>query len=319
MVNLKTGIFSLMAMSMLSNFCLSTSVKAINNDELSQICGAMENSIRDIYVEYERYTDPPYTIEDINGTGFIDIDPDFYKWAAVYPFEEKSFSEETVEYMDQDKTTFNMIRKQSYDGQVAKFLEIIKKQNALRANTGGSITKSKRFVLDQTATPLNLTLYKFKVADDTPISERLKKKEEIEIDNQIKDVNNFKTICASFFVPTKLGGRVYLKIYFSVEHGYTPIKIEKINNKGEVGFSATVDEPIEVSDNFWFPKRGRVQLGNDRHQICYKINQVKINQGLKDEIFDINFPPGTKVADEITGKQYTIKPTQEQLDQSLPK
>lgn len=76
----------------------------------------------------------------------------------------------------------------------------------------------------------------------------------------------------------------------------------------------------EVQKGLWFPSSGLITSSDPNYRIngfC-AIGKILVNQGLKDKDFDIKFPPGTTVIDEITGKMYTIKPTQEQVDKSLP-
>jgi len=76
----------------------------------------------------------------------------------------------------------------------------------------------------------------------------------------------------------------------------------------------------EVQKGLWFPSTGFTKSTNNKRINGFRaLGKILVNQGLKDEDFDIEFPPGTRVADEITGKSYTIKPTQQQVDQSLPK
>ena len=72
---------------------------AMTTEELADICEAMENSVQDIYVEYERYRDPPYTFEDFNEQEpkFIDLGHNKYQWYAARPFEEMCLLTSSVE------------------------------------------------------------------------------------------------------------------------------------------------------------------------------------------------------------------------------
>lgn len=301
---------------------------AMTAAELADICEAMENAVIDVQVEFERYADPPITKEELVGTNMATSKgPAKYYWAAARPFAERSFSTEQVTIFDESGKTWDMINKQSYNGEIAKVLDI-SDRNTPRQKIEGTITKSKRFILHITVTPQNFTILRFSQEPyNYPLSKALRQEEWVEIDNSIRIVNGFNTIRVTMFmqgVRDKAGERVpVMHIYFSVDHAYTPVKFQDVS-RNVPGFSVDVTELEKVSEGLWYPKSGQTIWPEDKRNdknyrtVTYKASSIKVNQGLTDKDFDISFPPGTGVNDEITLRTYTIKPAQEQLDQSLP-
>jgi hypothetical protein len=295
--------------------------------ELADICEAMENAVIDVQVEFERDSDPPITKEELAGTNMLTSNgPTKYYWAAARPFADRSFSTEQATFLNESGKTWDEIRKQSYNGEIAKVLNIYNCNTSCQ-KFEGTITKSKRFILHGTVTPLNYTILRFSQEPyNYPLSKALRQQEWVEIDNSIRSINGFNTIKVVLFmqgVRNKAGEKVpVMHIYFSVDHAYTPVKFQDVS-RNEPGFSVDVTELEKVSEGLWYPKAGRMiwpekeRVDLTARTLTYKAISIKVNQGLTDKDFDISFPPGTMVNDEITLRAYTIKPTQEQLNQSL--
>ena len=65
--------------------------------------------------------------------------------------------------------------------------------------------------------------------------------------------------------------------------------------------------------------RDRGPAGGNVTRNLYKASKVVINQGLEDEDFTFDFPPGTLVDDEIAGVQYRVRPVSRQFDRWIEK
>lgn len=146
---------------------------------------------------------------------------------------------------------------------------------------------------------------------DRLLSNRLRLKNEVRLDNVVRQVDGFNTIRADLLTSYVVndGSRlVYMRVYFSVDHGYTPVRFEHMKGRNKVGSSTTVESLDEVSEGLWFPSSG-ITTNHDSGLInAYQaIGPILVNQGLADEHFDIDFPAGTKVHDEIEGKEYIVK------------
>lgn len=99
-----------------------------------------------------------------------------------------------------------------------------------------------------------------------------------------------------------------MRIYFSVDHGYTPVKFEHMKGPDKVALSVNVESLEEVAEGVWFPGSGTNTVpDSDRVGTYQAISPILVNQGLTDEHFDIDFPVGTEVYDEIQDKEYVVK------------
>lgn len=96
------------------------------------------------------------------------------------------------------------------------------------------------------------------------------------------------------------------KVYLDPEIGFLPRLYEEI---GTATIRRHFKSYQEIQPGIWYPSRvgEEVWKGNriDRRNL-YVIDIVKINSGLPPETFEINFPPGTLVWDEIAGIKYTV-------------
>ena len=73
----------------------------------------------------------------------------------------------------------------------------------------------------------------------------------------------------------------------------------------------------EVSKGLWFPSAGALKSAGSNLTNIYRATNIVVNQGLTDEHFNMEFPPGTKVRDEIAGVTYVIQPSEQQFDDWL--
>ena len=100
-----------------------------------------------------------------------------------------------------------------------------------------------------------------------------------------------------------------MRVYFSVDHGYTPIRYEYMSGlEPKVSLTIDVHSLQKVAPGLWFPSEGVVIDPEDDHLEAYiATDKITVNQGLTDKHFDIDFPLGTKVWNGITGVKYVVE------------
>lgn len=308
---------------------------AVTTDELAAICEKMESAINDVSLEYNWYNIPPWTFEELakEGMGKVLLPKDGcrrFKLSAAHlsiadnindsnsPLTDRLLWEESTTFVTADGNSWDNVEKSSYDGHVFK-----------RLNTGGwpptkshdgMVSQSGRLMPSLMLSPIGFTVSRFRmnnVDGGLPLSAYLTKhKDSVRVDNTISKINKFDTIRADFLQwSTK---QVCLRIYFSVDHDYTPIRYEYMNGNRGVIITMDVDSLEQVAEGLWFPSSGHTSRPNDTHIDAYIITgKIVINQGFTDKDFDIDFPPGTKVLDEINNQEYNVRPSQEQLEEAL--
>jgi len=296
---------------------------AITIDDLADIFEALERHLQDIHIEFEWDNDPPMNVNDIKGRSLlIAKGPRKCTWTTKRPFNEFSMSTEEATFMNEYEDSWIGKTKQSYNGKVAKHLQTGSRLHKNRLS--GTVTKSNRFIHDTQFTPAGYSILHFSnstVYSKTPLSEflRNKEKEFIHLDENIKNKNGFKTIRVDIFQKqTKI---LCGSVYFSVEHGYTPVSYEYYGNDAngntELKLFCNVTSLEKISDGVWFPSVCRRGSPNIKRCDVFKTTKIILNQGLQDEYFDFEFPPGTKIRDEILGLTYVYKPTQDNFDKFL--
>ena len=289
----------------------------ITLDSLSDICEAMERAIIDVTVEYEISFDPLPTLDEIQklGGSAVGTGPQKFTWSAAKPFRELSKSSCDLSVMGGNGGNWDVHISQAYNGKVAKKYQL---DGWPRKTSKGIITNKEIFRLRHADTPLFYTVHHF---TDHPLSQILREKEKftVVLDNKIQKVNNDNAICVSIYAHIEGKKVITQRVFFSLEHNFTPVKIEYFN-----GRTATIEYDVlelkEIEKGIWFPMKGcAVSLEPNDPKIVYQASKVVLNQGLKKEFFDIEFPPGAEVRDEIMGSRYIIKPTLKQFDEWLEK
>jgi hypothetical protein len=279
----------------------------ITLDLLADIVEAQEQAIVDITVEYTISVDPPPKKQ--NGL-IIGIGPKKYKWFASKPFTELSKSSCDFSVMNENENAWDVHISQAYNGKVAKKYQLDGWPNR---SSEGIITNKRNFKPIKSATPLAYTVHHF--ADQYfSLSQLLREKEKVTVvlDNEIRTVNNFDAICIDIYGHSKDKKVLAQRVFFSPEHNFTPVKIEYFNGR-TTSVEFNVLELEEVKEGIWFPIKGcSISSRPNTPQNIYQASKVILNQGLKEDFFDIEFPPGTEIHDEITGLRYIIKPTEEQ-------
>ena len=269
------------------NTCLSMELA-----ELQQVIEAMEAAYVDISVDYTMYRDPLPRVEEIAGKGLlIAISKKQYTFSTARPFSDRSLSSLKVTLMTEHGDTFDSESRESYNGSVAKHLSI---GGWPTSSSRGTITKRKDFMpISSGVTPLRFSVF-YRYPDEV-LSEMLKN-ELCKTNSQMVKINDCNSISVEFLIPS---GPVYRRIYFSVDHDYTPVRFEAING-GKVVFSIDVFKFQEVSKGLWFPVKGQTKAQGSERINVYEAKTVIVNQGLTVKDFDFEFPPGTRIRDEVT-------------------
>ncbi|MFB0524720.1 MAG: hypothetical protein ACETVZ_04220, partial [Phycisphaerae bacterium] len=302
-----------------SLLCWSSSTIAITIDELADICEAMEKNIQDIYIEFEWGVDPPPDINEMPGKNFLmSKGPVKFTWATKRPFGQFSLSTEEATVVNQDGDSHNETIKQSYNGKIAKYFQKSSGWQYRNDLLEGYVTRRDNLVLDMRQTPARFSILHFSLreaAGRKPLSEFLRdNKEVISLDDNIVKINGFNAIKVDIL--HKIAKVLWGTVYFSVEHGYTPVRYEYWGGRRKrliVRYNITSFE--KMSDGLWFPKSGYIESPDDDRRTVFTASKISLNQGLPDEYFDFEFPPGTKIVDEISGTSYIFHPTEGKLNQ----
>ena len=300
---------------------------AITTAELADIIEQMESAIVDISMEYECRVIPPPTHEELEKEGGFEAliakdgyrrykfsaagllskeDPNVTDWNAPGQFLLEEWSTMvTKEQNEWDNTT-----KQAYNGQVGKSLTIGGWPPKEPRIASASVSYNKPYVYGN-LTPLGFSVLRpAYFQGQTPLSDRLRARDKVRLDNVVKKIDGFNTIRADLLTDFLYEGNrlVYMRIYFSVDHGYTPVKFEHMKGPEMVAASVNVESLEEVAEGLWFPVSGTFTIpGSDRVSTYQAISPILVNQGFTDEHFDIDFPVGTKVYDEIQDRDYIVK------------
>ena len=301
---------------------------AISTGELADIIEQMETSIVDISMEYEMRIIPPSThqeLEEETGLEFL-LAKDGYtrhKFSAAGLLSQEDTNamdwnapgqfllEDWATIVTKEGNSWDDVTKQAYNGQVAKHLNIGGWPKEIRT---GAI--SYKHYVHGNLIPLGFSVLRMAYFPDPMplsarlLSSRLRAKDKVRLDNVVKKIDGFNTIRADLLTDFLHEGNrlVYMHIYFSVDHGYTPVKFQHMKGPDMVAFSVNVESLEEVAEGLWFPDSGTItDPDSDRVSAYQATSKIIVNQGLTDEHFDIDFPVGTKVYDEIQDKEYVVK------------
>jgi len=295
--------------------------QTITIDQLADICEAMESAIEDITIEYEWLVDSSKTLEEklesIADKGWaLVVGPRRCKMVCRLvrpdqndpdvPLFDKYLFEDSHINMIEPNEPFDMLTKRCYDGHVAKQLDV---GGYPRSIMSGLISRPDSTPYVWVPNPVNyLSILRFKAIEEMSLSSALRQGR-VSIDNIEKEINGFNTIRADFIQAHT--NKPFRRIYFSVEHGYTPVRYEYLQPKsGTVHESIEINSLEEVSEGLWFPSSGAMIDHNSKYNeanLYQATSKIIVNQGLTDEVFDIGFPVGTKVHDKIQGKKYIVK------------
>jgi len=303
---------------------------AITIDELADICRTMESAISDIRVEYEWYLIPPSTPQEMQqheaemGLGLLRTKDGVTKHKLSAsgllpkrdpndpnaPLPERFMVAASETVVDAQGHTWDSTITESYNGQTGKRFQ----DDGWPARMlEGIVSQKKRFDCSMLLSPVGFSILRpayCPVMDYAPLSVVLTRhKEFVRLDSTIRNVNGFNAIRID--VLTEYSGEVFEQIYFSVDHGYTPVCFKYINGYGtpqENSLNIDVGSLEEVADGLWFPSSGTASCTDEGKINVYEATgPIVVNQGLKSEDFDIKFPLGTKVYDHIDNTKYVVK------------
>jgi hypothetical protein len=305
-------------------------VSAITNQQLADICQVMESAIIDVSVEYEWYNIPPWTHEEAEQEMGVPVlaskdGISRHKISISRSYDandpnrilfNKFLFEESAVMSTKNGDSWNNIFKQSYNGTVGKSLDI---GGTPRQVVSGRISYKKPDI-SIILTPLGFSVLRFALnpnTSDMPLSYILRRDDLAKSDDTVQMVNEFRTVRVDFL--REKSDRVIIRVYFSIDNGYTPVKYEYMRGAPDQNNIPTLSVEVhsleKVREGLWFPTSGLITGIEKKHDDGFQTTAlVIINQGLKDEFFDIQFPPGTNVQDDINNRQYVVKPTEEQFD-----
>jgi hypothetical protein len=310
--------YIIIALMLLSRLPAAT---AITNDELADICEQMESAIVDISLEYEWHADSSLTTEQrleyITGKGLlIVVGIPRYRFSAARSSSgwepndpnrslfDRLLLEESSTLMNEHRNTWDSSTKISFDGKLGKSLHT---GGWPRGEPEGIISSERPNISAVGPTPVEyFSIHSSKkITKNVPLSIMLRQKEFARVDNAVQKINSFNTICAELL--STLKKQVYFRIYFAIDHSYTPVRYEFVSGGKLIG-AFDVQSLQKVGDGLWFPSSGVISSPDSEEISVYQtIGEIVVNQGLSAEDFDIEFPVGTKVHDEIQGRDYVVK------------
>ena len=97
------------------------------------------------------------------------------------------------------------------------------------------------------------------------------------------------------------------KYWLDMNRGFNLVRYERLTRKGKVARKMRI-ELKEVGPNVWYPIEGIIYEVADVYGFSraskYRAHDVRVNQGLKDSEFTVDFPPGTYVTDVPKHRKY---------------
>ncbi len=279
-------------------------------DRLADICAAMEDSFANIHVCYEFTVDPTPKVEDVVGSSMIINDSPAQEELLISLRTGKVRHVNAGHYRTANGDSWQQTMTSSYDGKVSIRLDTFTSPNR---QADASIFKGKHFIPPVGVTPLGFSILMWTLDEKfTPLSSLLREHQDsITLTNGVI-VNGFN--CIRIDLLQNPGGRAYRRLYFSVDHGYTPVRYEYLVGDEEISLWVAAETLQPVAKGLWFPSRGRTQ-SNNTTSIYQTTQPVVINTTITEKDFEIIFPTGTDVDDEVSGRSYVVNPTPQQLKQ----
>jgi len=307
----------------------------ISSQELANICARIESTIVNVSLDYEWRLSPAHTLEDVAGTGLGAVKDGIRRFklsaARLLSDVNDTNSPRTWRWLlEQSETiisqygTWDSVEKVSYDGKVAKRLVIggVSKTGVPTSTADGVVSDGPNSIPAWTA--LGFSIFRSsldKAIGKKLLSTLLRDTEFVRVDSNVKKINGFNTIRADLLTNVAGFKQAYLRIYFSVDHGYTPVRYEhmgggKTPETNRVACFIDVNSLEEVGEGIWFPSSGIVRTSDDKHTFVYMAtSKIVVNQALTKKDFDLDFPPGTEVWDKIKDTKYVVRPTEEKFRQ----
>lgn len=235
---------------------------------------------------------------------------------AEKPFNKKFMIIQAQRLEDIRKNPFEFYIWKVYSNRIYKELQISDQNNI----PVGLIAKETPPDMDINLTPLGFTIFhQWLGGEGRSLLDLLKGKDPNlvfslnPVVNRINDCDTIELTCSREWIAKKM--IKLMAIHFSLDHNYSVVRISYYNAGGII-LEYNVRKFRPIGDGLWFPIECDIR-GSEGDINKISVLDVQINQPFDEHVFELEFPPGTRVNDTITGKQYTIKPTQEQVDQVL--
>lgn len=300
-------------------------LRAMTTEQLANKYQSVKNVVQDISFEYEYRIEPPWSFNEVNNIGADTTSLGLFKdgmlesklKAARFSDPNDSVGRTKWKYIyEETYTTFmangnlwDVLVKVSYNGKVYKQLIINTHPDSVVFKNGvispKEIDPGYLFM-----SPIGCSIFRLddvEFTKDISLSSILQEhKEMIQATDSMSRVNDFNAVRFDLLqMKTKLP---YTRIYFSVDHNYAPVKYEHLKGKnGEIASCDEVHSLEQIADGVWFPTSGLHRIGNEERVNAFQVKgKILVNQGLADKDFDLEFPVGTKVQDQITGREYKV-------------
>lgn len=311
-------------------------------DALIDVLDAPANAVIDLSLEYEmrvEYADMASKIEEANTPGqkfLLCSGPIETKLRTMKPFGEFYWKHEKLGFINTKGRVSKNSTIVTYNGEQGKTYKVagipgqpgMEHRTALVANR-----PTEQLRID--GTPIGyIACFSLRGFDDKIVNlpeylrliRDVSKTDRLDFDTEIKRINDCNAISLRHWRRVNRndnGEEIDLLIatyYFSVDHDLSLVRKETMESIDQISCRNDVYRFEKLSNGIWFPMEcAFIDFAPDGTSNIFKVTKVTVNQGLTEKDFDVTFPPGTEVTDRITGKRYVVKPTQEQLDESLPK
>jgi len=279
-------------------------------DHLADICEAMEAALVNVHVSYEWYVEPAPVLEDVRGSSMIiTVGHSKCELLVSLPTEEVRITN-SADYVNGNGDAWHQTMASSFDGKISTQLSI---SDFPIQYSRATIDKGKRFIPPLNATPLGFSILKFQLGDNKqpPLSVRLRQDQALIHLEKGVVCNGFKCVRIDFLQPRVL--RRHQSVYFSVDHGYAPVRYEFINGV-EVSYTANVKALQPVQKGLWFPSSGVLESKDSPINVYEAQSPIIVNAQISNKDFEIVLPAGTKVNDRVKGKNYMVEPTKAQTE-----
>jgi len=186
----------------------------------------------------------------------------------------------------------------AFDGKVTKGLSVMKE----RPLNEGDISEGEAHSLNRFMVPEAGRC----VVWDTPLLKRLQN-DQLQILPQPEEIDGKK--CYVIKGTLEEAPEVGYKLWLDPDIGFMARQVEEIGSKGNVTRRHLLSFK-EIKPNLWFPQRVEEE-GIDNGKVVNRNVFVLISADINNEtfssnIFQITFPPGTRVADRILNSSYII-------------
>lgn len=280
---------------------LSLPCPALTLSELADAFQAMESSIQDVTVVYEWHNQEQLT--PVPGT-LVPVTKEVCSFTTARPFADRQLYSVKVDLAAEGGEIVPVDERHAYNGEVFRRLAM---PGPKEPTPRGLITKRRDMLHQWTCTPMAFTI--LRDMKEGLLSQLLREHPEaVRLAGGTGQIRDFRTVELDFVTPQ---GLVHRRYFFSVDHGYAPVRMEWLAIRdGTVQAETDVLALKEVAPGFWFPVKAttRVHVEDDTANV-YEAKDVKLNQNLSQAYFDLDFPPGTVVTDEIANSEYTSNST----------